>query len=906
MASFTDIVPQFNPYVEQLPIDAMVKVGTYKQEKYEEGIKKIQGYIDNIAGLDIYKDIHKEYLQSKLNELGNSLTKVAGGDFSNFQLVNSVSGMATQLIKDPIIQGAVSSTAKVRKNQEMMDADEKAGTLAPENKINWSKQLSSWTDDGDLKSGFNGSYFKYRDVFKKLGEIAKSVGEDSTIVQQLFQTDGNGNPILDKNGRLQYNDVMAETLLKGKDKNKLLQAFQDGLDTNDYKQLSITGEYKLGGKTEEELGQMINDNFNELTKSVSLQKELIKDRIIKLKSNNGDQKEIDLLQEKLVTLDNNLKKRKESNDALVSSGADAMRSSIYTNNYIDGIAEALSTKETYTKYLKNPGVEVMLDREKLKLQVATEQRARDLLEYTISHDRDEMAFNKWKVLFEKGLVDEKGNPTGASLYGGAARDLPVPDVSSLYFSNQFEKGLSEDKDVQFKLYEKVAIAYWIGAAAASGNKTPYTEEQTIAGMKAEAKRQGMSYNDFVVLQGEKASDNFHSNNSVVGPEFSETFSDINRLRQIIGINEQKRKGEIDYIKANAQGFKPFDMNSVNVQPIDIEMNVPTTYVRGKESGYVKQKLRLTKEDLYNFALAEGSWLSKQFSSAQEEESSKNAHAALLKKFGSEAAVQAIGREANKRKSNLAGLIPFSGVSITPESINPFIKLIKSDNFRKTMQLREEYYKGISEVGAPKGIPLYKDKEADANHLATGISSIVSDYAGINSDYEKFAKGAQDKKAEFQINIDPATSRYGKNTYSLQMTDAEGAVTALPIEESHFKFLTGRQAPIVFNDDIKSTIKAFKTGSTNQAYSYMDPDSAHTTAYLKDTDFLNVKNYTIAMDYTMGSGGKYYPKIYLKDGENWKLIQYGINKKGFAGLTKEEALLFPSYVDDSFIKSILIK
>jgi hypothetical protein len=223
-----------------------------------------------------------------------------------------------------------------------------------------------------------------------------------------------------------------------------------------------------------------------------------------------------------------------------------------------------------------------------------------------------------------------------------------------------------------------------------------------------------------------------------------------------------------------------------------------------------------------------------------------------------------------------------------------------------MQLREEYYKGISEVGAPKGVPLYKDKEADANHLSTGIASIVSDYSGINSDYQKFAKGAQDKKAEFQINIDPATDRYGKNTYNLQMTDADGAVTSLPIEESHFKFLTGRQAPIVFNDEIKSTIESFNTGSTNQAYNYMDPNSAHTTAYLKDGDFDNVRNYTIAMDYTMGSNGKYYPKIYLKDNENWKLIQYGKNKKGFAGLTKEDALLFPSYIDDSFIKSILIK
>ena len=38
MASFTDAITQFNPYVAQLPVDAMVKVGTYKQQKYEEGV----------------------------------------------------------------------------------------------------------------------------------------------------------------------------------------------------------------------------------------------------------------------------------------------------------------------------------------------------------------------------------------------------------------------------------------------------------------------------------------------------------------------------------------------------------------------------------------------------------------------------------------------------------------------------------------------------------------------------------------------------------------------------------------------------------------------------------------------------------------------------------------------------
>ena len=45
MASFTDNIPQFNPYVQQLPVEAMVSVGMEKQRRYDEGLQKIQSNI---------------------------------------------------------------------------------------------------------------------------------------------------------------------------------------------------------------------------------------------------------------------------------------------------------------------------------------------------------------------------------------------------------------------------------------------------------------------------------------------------------------------------------------------------------------------------------------------------------------------------------------------------------------------------------------------------------------------------------------------------------------------------------------------------------------------------------------------------------------------------------------------
>ena len=121
MASFKDIIPQFTPYIQQLPVEDMVQVGMHKQQLYDQGVQKIQSQIDNIAGLDIIHDSDRAYLQSKLDELTSNLRGVAAGDFSDQNLVNSVSGMTSQLIKDKNIQNAVASTAKFRKENTRME-----------------------------------------------------------------------------------------------------------------------------------------------------------------------------------------------------------------------------------------------------------------------------------------------------------------------------------------------------------------------------------------------------------------------------------------------------------------------------------------------------------------------------------------------------------------------------------------------------------------------------------------------------------------------------------------------------------------------------------------------------------------------------------------------------------------
>jgi len=213
MASFTDTITQFNPYVAQLPVEAMVQVGQYKQQKYEEGVTKIQAQIDQVAGLDLIKDVDKNYLQSKLDELGNNLRTVAGGDFSNFQLVNSVGGMTKQVANDKTVQNAVSSTAWYRKQTQQIEEARKKGKSDKNNEDFFQNGASKWLNDNVAGSSFSDSFVEYTDIMKTIRENITAAGIDSKYLEQVYETDGRGNLLRDKNNHLIPARVMAtETL----------------------------------------------------------------------------------------------------------------------------------------------------------------------------------------------------------------------------------------------------------------------------------------------------------------------------------------------------------------------------------------------------------------------------------------------------------------------------------------------------------------------------------------------------------------------------------------------------------------------------------------------------------------------------------------------------------------------
>ena len=284
MASFTDQISQFNPYIQELPVEAMAQVGMAKQAQYNQGVQKVQNYIDRVAGLEIAKPQHKQYLQSKLDELGSRLKIVAAGDFSNQQLVNSVSGMTGQIIKDPIVQTAVYSTQVLKKGESDREIATKAGKTSPANDDLWNDTKSAWFNNEDLNTPFSGKFIERWDVDKKITEKGEMLLKNPDVLtqEQRFKHDEKGNtlyfgtePVKDKDGKAVIDPntkkpVLRETVsldpskgqpveddailkisVKGVSPEKLYNAFLDSLDSKDAQQLRIDARYKYKNATAE-------------------------------------------------------------------------------------------------------------------------------------------------------------------------------------------------------------------------------------------------------------------------------------------------------------------------------------------------------------------------------------------------------------------------------------------------------------------------------------------------------------------------------------------------------------------------------------------------------------------------------------------------------------------------------
>jgi hypothetical protein len=408
MASFTDQIPSFNPYIQQLPVEAMVQVGTTKQAQYDQGYQKIQSNIDQIAGMDVIRDVDKSYLQSKLNTLKGDLRKVAAGDFSNYQLVNSVGGMVTKISRDKNIQNAVGSSARYRKGLAEMETAKKEGKSSPSNEYVFNRRAAEWLNSDDINSTFDGSYQPYTNWKKNGLEVLKSLTKDSSITDDAFTVDSRGNIVIA--------DAVVRKKLAGISPEKIQQALLVGLTPSDFQQMEIDGIYNYANLGPEQFYRGVQDANSSTLGFYKNQRTILENA----KSSTTSVPEKQKLNEQIAALDRTINQVSSQYDDILSAirngDLDGAKARYFTRNSIDGFSKAFAYTETSQTYENSPFAEAERWRQ---------GQAQDWKKFLLNYEQREKEIGlKAKEVSNKQKENELAEGYGGLPMGIDQADLP--------------------------------------------------------------------------------------------------------------------------------------------------------------------------------------------------------------------------------------------------------------------------------------------------------------------------------------------------------------------------------------------------------------------------------------------------------------------------------------------------
>lgn len=476
MASYTDAIAQFNPYVQQLPVELMAKVGMQKQAQYDQGVQKIQNYIDNIAGLDIYRNVDKEYLQSKLGELGNKLKTVAAGDFSNQQLVNSVGGMVNTVGKDSTIQNSVISTANYKKEHARMLKEYDAGKGAVQNNYDFEQQSRPWKEGTVAGESFNGRYSNYINYNKAWQDTLDKIKPGLTSKDFPFEQ------FVDAKGKI-HTDKLAAAMtrisVEGVSSTQIQNALKATLTPEIENQIRIDANYKFKDVNGEDLKNHFTLNYDKAVQSIDKRIAAIKGYSKINGNDSGLTMKVDESIKELTDQKIQLKNDLLYNLKLADTDPSRAKTNIYKNAALSEFADGFSWEKRIEQLIDNPALQAQFERERINLtaQGQAETRRHNLVS---EKQADEDFIFKKEVENRKyfgalsGFTDEFGDKTNQlktpsqivndkidGLNTNIAQDEALlkkvtgvdPDVAIKNYLNHPEKVKSEEAEVINRIIE---------------------------------------------------------------------------------------------------------------------------------------------------------------------------------------------------------------------------------------------------------------------------------------------------------------------------------------------------------------------------------------------------------------------------------------------------------------------
>lgn len=241
---------QYSDYISPLPADELIRVGTIKQQLYNEGVAKVQNQIDTLDqyGFSILKEEDKNYFSQEMDKFMKAINEgAAKTDFANINSLRDLLSVSRPLENDPLILNAIKASQEVQRRQQVISSlDPK--DRGPANDYFYMQDVYDYLSDGKVGSKLSSGkeYMPYIDVNGKIASRIKDLKEDT--YKGIY-------------GR--YNGLIDEVTIEELTNKKVAEAIQSELDEKELTQLQLNARYSLKNLGPENIQQMAMADFNQ-------------------------------------------------------------------------------------------------------------------------------------------------------------------------------------------------------------------------------------------------------------------------------------------------------------------------------------------------------------------------------------------------------------------------------------------------------------------------------------------------------------------------------------------------------------------------------------------------------------------------------------------------------------------
>lgn len=454
MASFTDQMVAFNPYVQEVPVDDYVRVGMIKQDQYRQGVEKVQSYIDSVAGIEAVKSEQKDYIKQRVGQLQGEVSNVLSADFSNQQLVSSVGSMTSKMQSDPIIQNTIASTATYKQGVARMKEAQEKGQSAPSNEWDFQNKVQKWLGDKDVSSRFNGEYILHTDTDKKVLAVIKELKPDSKLEDIPYSRGAGGQILLDKDGLPSIDYAMMQKSMEGVSPEKIHAAIKASLDPNDIRQLQIDGAYTYRGYDKQGLKGLTDQSYTYRLDQIN---GAIKGLMVDRQTNTSDQNHIKQVDAEIQRLKDRAHQYQESYKQDVGSldkDPDGFKSQLYTDNWLSKFDEGFAWAKNSLTYKNNPFFDAAEKQRENNIKFEEFKINKELGFAKLGIEQAKLEMEREKLEIEWAKIGKKKGGAGGQPLNLTGADIREPiqqadlqRINSTSFINETDQ-MSKDIDAQ--------------------------------------------------------------------------------------------------------------------------------------------------------------------------------------------------------------------------------------------------------------------------------------------------------------------------------------------------------------------------------------------------------------------------------------------------------------------------